>query len=85
MDLLIAALPGLGPETEPGKKLLKCIEDLGKMVPPGTTSQGIENSMAQQLALQQRQQAPMDGLMRQMQQQQGGGAAPPPAPPPAAE
>jgi len=84
LDILEMALPGLGSETEPGKKLLKVIEDLAKMVPPGSTSQGAENSAMQQMLMAQRQQQPMQALMQQMQQQPPGGTSAPPAPPPAA-
>ena len=81
LDILERALPGIGSESESGSKLLRIITDLAKMVPPGSTSQGVQNQTLQNLMMQQRQEQPMQAALRQMAP---GGAPAPAAPPPAA-
>lgn len=83
--LLERALPMIGSASEPGKDIMKAITALGKHVPPGASSPGVEQSSLQQMMMQQRQEQPEIARMRAM----GGGTAPgqpspSPAPPPQA-
>ena len=64
VKVLLRALQSLGPETDPGKDVLKAVTALSKHIPPGSTSPGIENNSFAQLQAQQRQEAPMLNLMR---------------------
>jgi hypothetical protein len=82
--ILEKALPMLGAETEPGIAVMKCITNLAKHVPQGSTSPGIENQALQGLMMQQKQEQPMLQTLRSMGQQPPPGGAPPPgATPPA--
>src|SRR5215469_13358840 len=76
--------PGLGAETEIGQAILKSLEAIGKVMPEGAVSPGMERAGMQQFLLGQRQTNPMMSIMAALGQ--GGGAQPPgqPAQPPAA-
>jgi hypothetical protein len=63
-------LPMLGSGSPAGKEVMKSLTSLGKLVPAGATSSGMENNAQQQLMMQQRQQAPMLAALRA--QGQGG-------------
>lgn len=76
VKVLLRALQTLGPETEPGKDVLKAVTALSKHIPPGSTSPGVEQNSFNQLQTQQRQDAPMLQLMRA--QSQGGAGLPQP-------
>lgn len=73
------AMPGLGAETEIGQAILKCLEVLGKALPEGIATPGMQRAGMEQFMLQQHQTNPMNGIMAA--QGQGGGQQPPPAPP----
>ncbi len=73
--ILEKALPMLGAESEPGGIVMKTITNLAKLVPQGSTSQGVENQAMQGLMQQQKQEQPMLQVMRSMGQ---GGAGQPP-------
>lgn len=73
------ATPGLGAETEIGQAVLKSLQMIGKVLPEGTVSPGMENAGMQQFMLQARQQNPIQNIIAALGQ--GGGGAPPPAPP----
>jgi hypothetical protein len=77
------ATPGLGAETEVGQAVLKSLQLIGKVLPDGTVSPGMENAGMEQFMLQARQQNPMQQIIAALGQHAGG--APPgaaPAPPP---
>jgi hypothetical protein len=70
--------PGLGAETEIGQAILKSLEAIGKVLPEGTATPGMQSAGLQQFLMNQRQQNPMMNIIAALGQQ-GGGA--PPAPP----
>ena len=77
--------PGMGAETELGQAILRSLELIGKQLPEGTVSPGMERAGMEQFMLQQRQQNPMMNIMAALGQQGGaGGAGAPSAAPPAA-
>lgn len=75
------ALPMVGVETEMGKDVMKALTQLSKHIPAGSGSPGVENQALQKMMMEQKQEQPMQQLLRS--QGQGapppGGAAPPPA------
>ena len=78
--------PGMGAETDIGKAILDSLKALGKAMPEGTVSPGMQNAGMQQFMLHQRQTNPMMNIMAALGQGGGGApagapAAPPPAPP----
>ena len=52
--ILEKALGDLGSSTDQGKELMKALTALGKMVPSGSTSPGVEQTALQQLMMQQK-------------------------------
>jgi hypothetical protein len=74
------ALPMLGIGSEEGKSVMKALTSLSKLVPPGSTSPGVENSALQQMMLSARQEQPMLSMLKQAQS--GGGPAGAGGPPP---
>ena len=69
------ALPMLGIGSDEGKSVMKALTSLSKLVPPGSTSPGVENSALQQMMLQARQEQPMLSMLKGGQ---AGGAGMPP-------
>ena len=55
--ILERALPQLGAGSDPGKDVMKALQNLTKHVPQGATSPGVENSAMQQMMLQGKQNA----------------------------
>lgn len=76
--LAMAFSKGLDPGSEPGQAATKAMTQLGKFVPPGSTSPGIENQALMELFMKQRQDQPQQQMMRALGQ--GGPPAPPQAP-----
>ena len=72
--LMEKLLPGLGVGSEPWKDVSKAMSLLGKHIPPGAVSSGVENSAMQGAQNAQRQNSPMIAAMR------GGQGGPPPGP-----
>jgi hypothetical protein len=68
-------IPMLGTGSEAGSVVLKTLQSLAKLVPPGAVSPGIEQSAMQNLMMKLRQQAPQIAAMRAGM---GGGAGAPP-------
>jgi hypothetical protein len=62
------------------KACRNAIDTLSKHLPQGAQDQGLQNSALRDLALRQKQQAPMLAALMAKGQQQGGGAAAPPQP-----
>lgn len=81
--ILEKALTELGSMSEQGKELMKALTALGKMVPPGSSSPGVEQTALHQLMMQQKQEQPEIARLRAMGGggAPGGGAPPSPAPP----
>jgi|SRR5215469_4091234 len=73
--------PGMGAETELGQAILKALEVLGKQLPEGVVTPGMERAGMEQFMLQHRQNAPMMNIMAAMGQGGAPGGAPPAAPP----
>ena len=69
--------PGMGAETEVGGAVVKALNALGRVVPEGAVSPGMQHAGMQQFMLAARQQNPMQQLLRA----QGQGGPPPGAPP----
>ena len=84
--ILERALVAVGATSEPGKDIMKAIMNLGKHVPPGSTSPGVEQTALQQLATQSKQEQPEIARLRAMGMggSPAGGGGPPPPPPAAA-
>jgi len=72
---------GLGAETEIGQAILKSLQMLGKAIPEGSATPGLERAGMEQFMLQQRQGNPLNSIIAALKQQ-GGGGQPQPAPPP---
>lgn len=53
-----------GPTTEVGKDVLKAVQSLAKHVPPGSSSQGTQNSAMTNLMRQRQQQQPLAAVMQ---------------------
>lgn len=78
---------GIGSETPVGQAILKSLEAIGKALPEGSMTPGLERAGMQQFMMGQRQTNPMMNIMAAMGQGQGGpapggmppGAGPPPA------
>lgn len=70
------ALPMVGVETEMGKDVMKALTTLSKHIAPGSGSPGVEQNALMQMMMQQKQDQPMQQLMRA----QGGGQGQSPAP-----
>lgn len=83
LAVLVQAITGLLPAMPAGSDMARdvreAINKMSKHVPPGAVSQGIQSMSAQQMALQQRQNAPQIAAMRGAQMNQVPQAAPPPA------
>lgn len=78
--ILERALPQLGAGSDPGKDVMKALQNLTKHVPPGATSPGVENSAMQQMMLAGKQEQPQQQVLAAMGQGQApmpGGAPPP--------
>ncbi len=81
------SLPGLGAETEIGQAILNSLEKLGKVLPDGAVSPGIQNAGMQQFMMAGRRDAPIQAILAALQQGGAGGGAgaapgaPPPPPP----
>jgi hypothetical protein len=81
------SLPGLGAETEIGQAILQSLEKIGKVLPDGAVSPGVQNAGMQQWMMAGRRENPMQAILAALQQGGAGGGAPggPPgggAPPP---
>lgn len=76
------AKPGCGAETELGQALLKSLEAIGKVLPEGAVTPGMQNAGMQQWMMQGRRENPMAAITAALGA--GGGGPPggaPPAPP----
>jgi len=60
-------LPMVPVGSDAGRDIREALNKLAKHVPPGAVSQGIQNMSAQQMALQQKQNAPQIAAMRASQ------------------
>src|SRR5215469_14974036 len=54
---------GIGAETDVGQAILKALEVIGKAIPEGAVTPGMQRAGAQQFQLQQRQTNPMQSLI----------------------
>lgn len=75
------SMPGLGAETEIGQAVLKSLEMIGKVLPEGAVSPGLQNAGMQKFMMSERRDAPMQAILAALQ---GGGGAPGGSPPPGA-
>ncbi len=77
--------PGLGAETEVGQAIIKSLGLLGKVMPEGTVTPGMQNAGMQQWMMQGRRENPMAAIIAALGQGGGGqpgGGAPQPGPKP---
>lgn len=65
--LQTTVLPMVPVGSDAGRDIREALNKLAKHVPPGAISQGVQNMSAQQMALQQRQNAPQIAAMRASQ------------------
>jgi hypothetical protein len=76
IKVLEKVIPMVGVTSEIGKDVIKSLNTLAKIAPPGSGSPGVEQNAMQNLMLQQKQDNPM---LQQMAKPQAG---PPPGAPP---
>jgi len=76
MSTVLAVLPA---GSDAARDIREALNKIGKHVPPGAVSQGVQMSEAQRNLMQQRQQGPQIAAMRAAQM--GGGGQPQPAQP----
>lgn len=69
--------PGLGAETEVGQAILKSLELIGKVLPDGAVTPGMQNAGMQQWMMQGRRENPMAAIIAALGQGGGQGGAPP--------
>lgn len=81
VKILQEAFSGLPPAGEPGKKVLKAIQQLSEIAPTNQAAPGVGAEALRGLAASAQKQAPLEALMRQMPP--AGGAPPGGAEPPA--
>lgn len=81
VKILQDAFGGVDPASDTGHAILKSIEQLSKVAPVTQAAPGVGQEALRGLALQARQQAPLEMLLRQQAagagQPPAGGAAPP--------
>jgi hypothetical protein len=65
------SMPGLGAETEVGQAILKSLENIGKVLPDGAVTPGMQTAGMQQWMMQGRRDNPMNAIMAAL----GGGGA----------
>ncbi len=87
--MLSMAVALLGPSAPLSQKILKALQDIGKDLPPGSTTQSGEKNALQGLLMKQQQMGPQMAAMHQGAAggppgAPPGGGAPPPSPPPMA-
>ncbi len=78
------AMPGLGAETEIGQAILQSLEKIGKVLPDGAVTPGLQQAGMQQFMMAGRRDAPIQAILAALQQQggAGGGAGAPGGAPP---
>lgn len=78
------SLPGLGAETEIGQAILSSLEKIGKVLPDGAVTPGMQQAGMQQWMMAGRRDNPMNAIIAALSGGQGGGAGGggPPSPPP---
>lgn len=69
------AMPGLGAETKLGQAILKSLEAIGRELPEGTVTPGMQTAGMEQYMLQRRQNNPMDNIIAALGAGGGGAAA----------
>lgn len=74
VQILTKALPLIGASSQAGKEIMRSIQSLAKIVPPGTSSPGIESNALAGLMQAQKADAPQLAALRAMGQD---GGAPP--------
>src|SRR5215469_13461815 len=77
------SMPGLGAESEIGQTVLKFLADLGKHLPDGAVTPGLQNAGMQKFMMSERRDAPIQAILAALQQgggAGGAGAAPPAGP-----
>lgn len=70
LQALQEALPMLGTGSEPWKKINKIVDDLAKLVPPGTMSPAVNRNQLEQTAMKQGQNNQQMQMLKQMQAKQ---------------
>lgn len=78
VNALLNLIPKFGVGTDIGKALLDTTKKLSTFVPPGSTSQGVQNNQMMEMMRQQQASQPMAALMAA----RPGAGAPPAAPMP---
>jgi hypothetical protein len=81
VNALYGLIPDVGVGSDIGRAVGKAANDLAKHVPPGSTSQGVEN--AEMTKMMQQRQAQQSQTALAAARNAGGGAPQPAAPPPA--
>lgn len=74
------SMPGLGAETDIGQAILKSLESIGKVLPEGTVTPGMQNAGMQQWMQQARRDGPQANIIAALQGGAGAGAGAPPPP-----
>jgi hypothetical protein len=82
VNALLQLAPKIGVGTDIGRAVMKSANDLAKHVPPGSTSQGVENAEMTKM-VQQRQQAQSQAALAAARGAGARSGAPQPNPPPA--
>jgi hypothetical protein len=82
VNALLTLAPDVGASSDIGRDILDAVKKLSKYVPPGSTSQGVENNAMMSMMRNQQQQQPVQAMMAA--RGAGAGAQPAAASPPAA-
>lgn len=78
VNALLKLAPQLGASSDVGQAVLDSIKKLGKYVPPGSTSPGVQNNAMMQMQREHQQSQPMAAMAAARGQQPGAQQAPPP-------
>lgn len=71
VQILTRALPLIGASSQAGKEIMRSIQSLSKITPPGTSSPGIEQNALVGLMQAQKADAPQVAALRAMGQEGG--------------
>lgn len=74
------SMPGLGAETDIGQAILRSLEAIGKVLPEGAVTPGMQAAGMQQWLMQGRRENPMASIIAALGSGAGGGGQPPPSP-----
>jgi hypothetical protein len=78
LKLMAMGIALVGPQSEIGQATLKAMQDIGKKLPPGATTEAGEKNAMSEAQLNQQRMGPAMAMLKQ--QAGGGGGAPPGAP-----